>query len=438
MGINLKNIFTSKKEARTLKNQHEEKFVLKSYLEQTRDYLFFSENINYKDVAFEIIEKLSEKDIVEILDYLFHYNKPIYDKLIQGFENLESKNEVLNYIYYAFQLKIEDDFEKELFNAKNSLNTGDLIAYLLSKYFKYDSKKGLPVIEKAYTDLKYRIVIEIKRNFALLQSEIESKQYLPIEKVLFLFFLYDKDDTLEIFKKVIQKDIETRKFGFHQIEHFVHLERFFERLGISYIPKIENIKNDIKLSKEEDSISKSELKRIINKEDYFNNEIPLLGIEHDKFINPKTEVENLLEVKKLFSIIYRNALIKKYGEKHLSNFKFDFGDVFLENITNPISKFSTNDLIQVREITKELLKDKNSDFKRFFFSLIYTLWESKQLINWGAKFSYLFPLYINNIKGFSKDTIKDFFTHGEKNPYKNYYDEIIKFIESNSKLDRKY
>ena len=209
MGIDIKNIFGSKKNVESFENQNEDKFVLKSYKKQVIDYLYSGENIYYKKIAFEILEKLSEEDIVEILDYLFQYNKPVYDMLIQGFENLEFKNDTLNSTYYAFQLKMYDDFEKEYQNIIDiSSNTGYLITFLLSKYYKYTNKKGLTVIEATYEELKFRTVKKLKNNFALLQSEIESKQYLPIEKALFLFFLYDKDDAIEVFKKVIQKDIE--------------------------------------------------------------------------------------------------------------------------------------------------------------------------------------------------------------------------------------
>ena len=54
--------------------------------------------------------------------------------LIQGFENLEFKNDTLNSTYYAFQLKMYDDFEKEYQNIIDiSSNTGYLITFLLSK-----------------------------------------------------------------------------------------------------------------------------------------------------------------------------------------------------------------------------------------------------------------------------------------------------------------
>ena len=169
MGIDLKNIINSKKEGTTVKNQDEKKFILKSYKKQVIDYQYCSENINYKEIAFEILEKLSEEDIVEILDYLFQYNKPVYDMLIQGFENLEFKNDALNSTYYAFQLKMYEDFEREYQNAIDiGSNTGNLITFLLSKYFKYDDKKGLPVIDVAYVELKYR---KIKNQLKYIDNE---------------------------------------------------------------------------------------------------------------------------------------------------------------------------------------------------------------------------------------------------------------------------
>lgn len=364
MGIDIKNIFGSKKNVESFENQNEDKFVLKSYKKQVIDYLYSGENIYYKKIAFEILEKLSEEDIVEILDYLFKYNKPVYDMLIQGFENLEFKNDTLNSTYYAFQLKMYDDFEKEYQNIIDiSSNTGYLITFLLSKYYKYTNKKGLPVIEATYEELKFRTVKKLKNNFALLQSEIESKQYLPIEKALFLFFLYDKDDAIEVFKKVIQKDIETRKFDFHEIEHFIHLDRFFERLGTSYIPKIENIQNSIRLSKEEDSISKNELIQLIDAKDSFNENTPLINLENHYFINIYRDAIPIKEIKEFF----KDVLQKEFNvncDYYFSNHKIDIVDVFFDNISNPHTKYNRETLIFTREILRDFLK-KNNNYKGF-------------------------------------------------------------------------
>ena len=48
MGIDIKNIFGSKKNVESFENQNEDKFVLKSYKKQVIDYLYSGENIYYK------------------------------------------------------------------------------------------------------------------------------------------------------------------------------------------------------------------------------------------------------------------------------------------------------------------------------------------------------------------------------------------------------
>lgn len=434
MEFNLIKLF-GKNRAKLNQKKPATKFHFKDYREQLIDALLEGQNISPKDLAFDMLKNLDVKEIIEVMKWVEFRDENFYNNVKQEILNLSCDFDYKKEKYIGFQTKTDENFDLDYNRSEVSLNTGDLIAFLLAKYLE-SIKSEHEYVNIIYRNIKHKTIFSLKQNIALLESELESQWFLPIDKAIYFFLLYDKNFALEKFKDVIAEDILERRTSLYQMEHFVHLEKFFARLNLDYIPKIETVGNmfGIEINEREKSITKEELRAMVDKGDYFNKKVPLNNY-NGKLINPSKDITDYKEVEKLFSAIFKKAYVEKYSEQKYINLNANLGQIFLSNITDPYPLFSESDLILTREVTKELLLDDLSDLKNLLFTCIYLLKNHSILLRWNTLFPSLFSEYLGNPKGFSKDSLKlIFLIDNDKNKYVFDEQNSREFIANSSNL----
>lgn len=405
-------------------------FTLKTEKEQILDYLSSEQIVDYKVISMEILGKLSEEKIVEILLYLYQFHNSDYNKLCQSFKELEIKAgcDRLERTYFGFRKRMQEGVDLKIEEAQISLNTGDFIAFLISLYMRYSKKTAHPEIKIVYGELQETIMGKLNQNIALLRSEIESKLYLPIQRALYMFFLYEKEEALVKFKIIIQKDINTRSFGFHEIEHFVNFDRFFNRLNLEYIPQIAMPGINYKeiLATEKDSISKVDLKNILDRDDFFNSHIPLFDLSPGEYISAKNDITDYDDLKDILTTVFEKEFQLNILQE-INGRTINIIDVFLDNITNAYSKYDKESLVHTRGILRSYIKNKENLLS--FIILFRQLKDSKLLINSTKKIQKIFSSYFGSNVSISMI-----------NKYYNYSEDILdkKFLSIKRKFIEKY
>ena len=353
-----------------------------------------------------------------------------YKKLIYEINQMSVKYSYPNNPFLTFEAKIESDFDKILMESENSLNTGDLIARLISFYNIFLERNSF--LTPVYNRIINKILLLIKKKITVLETEFLNNKFVPIEKALFIFFLEEKEIAWKKFKNIIETDLDRRGYKLFECEYFTRVDLFFQRLNVDFIPQVINKHFGIELTAESESIKKEEIRKFLDKRDYFNINRPLSNFSGE-FINKEEDILHFNEVRKLFQLIFKEAIIEKYGKPYFDKQIVSFADIFLSNITEKYPVYDKNELIKTREIIKEMVLDGDSSFKENLFSLIYTLKESRYLLKWNTKFPLIMESYLG-IKGFSKDSIKRYFKNDNTNPIMGTYDYMLFFIKENSKL----
>ncbi|RTZ48397.1 hypothetical protein EJ377_12310 (plasmid) [Chryseobacterium arthrosphaerae] len=124
----------------------------------------------------------------------------IYSQLEHQFEKLGHNVGITSHPIYGFTVKIVSNFNKDLEYIESSLNTGDQIAVLINRYMVCKNNKH-QFLHRAYNSLKDIIIVKIKQKFCILENEIKSQNLVSISNAFHLFFLYDKEEALNKFKK---------------------------------------------------------------------------------------------------------------------------------------------------------------------------------------------------------------------------------------------
>jgi len=396
------------------------------------------ENLDYNELVFTVLKECDLPTIIHIMDFFKDYNMMIYSQLEHQFEKLGYNVGITNYPICGFTVKIVSNFKKDLEYIESSLNTGDQIAVLINRYMMCKNNKH-QFLHRAYNEVKDIIVVKIKQKLCILEHEIKSQSSVSISNAFHLFFLYDKEEALNKFKKVVRNDIENRRFILHQLHHSVLSSNIFNRLNLSHIPLIDIISNiyDITLSEPENSVSQDELTKIIDHEDFFNRNAPLKDFPGHKLINPLKDIHCIKEVKHIFSEVYKRSYIKHENEKEFEKLGLNLGEIFIETITEPYPKFSDHELIMTREITKELLLNSKSEFKIFFFGTIYVLKGLAILKKWQTKFPVIFHEYVGGLRGYSLSSNQNFFSNDSPNQVAPYEFEVKQFLKTCTSLDLK-
>jgi len=387
--------------------------VLEDNVTQTVNFFKNEEEINYKKTLRVMLESLNLEEIEKVIYYLSIHENKKYSALLEVFQEMIGYGSNLEKPFYGFETKIKRDFSERYEEAKNSLSTGDLIALLLRFYFLYNENRD-SIIKPVISEVLADVVRCIKENIPLLRAEIENQLYVPISKALFVFFLYNKKEALIKFKSIIRKDLINKRTTLPELEYIVTANRFFGRLNLDYIPRIDTVseKFDLVLTDKEVSISKEEVYNEVDKGDFFNQKVPLLDFDASKLLNPRTNILNVdkftKSVSRFFDIFYPYL---DTGKLH-----FDLGEVFVENITQPYPNYSDEILIRTREILKEMFS-RDEDVKLFFLGFIYTKITNNELINSGNKFSKIFNKYLEGLDKYSERTIKNYLIDSTENPF---------------------
>ncbi|WP_405611519.1 hypothetical protein [Polaribacter sp. Asnod1-A03] len=407
-------------------NEQPKCIVLNNYIIQTVDFILKEDNIDYKNTLITILKAIEHEELDEIITTIKYNDKTKYIELVKASENLSIHNDTLKNYRYGFKTRIEDDFLKLHNDAKDSLSTGDLVAFLLKQYSYYKNINS-EIIVPAINLILDEIIISLKQNIPLLKQEINHQSYLPISKAIYVFLIYPKKEGMNKFKNIIRKDLDYKNNSDFQYEYFVTVDRFFRRLGLDYIPYIENMpeKHDVILAKKSNSITKSEISAIIDKDDFFNVNVPLLNYKAKDLIIVDKNIKNLNEFTHSLSIIINHF----YIVNNTSKLDFDLGAVFIENITKPYPIYPDDVLIRTREILKEMFS-KVDNFKLYFFYYIYEQKDFKNLPGWVNKFPPLLANYLGELDKFSQATIKKYFLPNEDNPVFNKNQKINDFIEN--------
>lgn len=399
--------------------------VLNNYIIQTVDFILKEDNIDYKNTLITILKVIKYEELDEIITTIKYSDKTKYEELIKASKKLTKYEDTKKNYRYHFKTKIEDVFFKLYNDAIISLNTGDLIAFLLNHYY-YFQKETNEIITPISETLKTDIVLELIKNKALLVTEIEDQLFIPISKALYVFFLYDKKEALIKFKSIIRKKLDYKNYSMFELEHIQTTHIFFNRLGLDYIPKIgtSHKTSDLIIAKKSNSITESEISAIINKDDFFNVNVPLINYEPTKLINPNSGFDNMVDFTKILSALFEYFYSKNYNQK----LKFDLGKVFIENITQPYPKYPDDVLIRTREILKKMFTN-DSEFKKLFFTFLYIEKEADRINGWVNKFPKLLNHYLGGLEKLKETTIKKHFFNKKSNPIIGFQKEINDFIE---------
>lgn len=336
--------------------------VLEDNVTQTVNFFKNEEEINYKKTLRVMLESLNLEEIEKVIYYLSIHENKKYSALLEVSHEMIGYGSNLEKPFYGFETKIKQDFSERYEEAKNSLSTGDLIALLLRFYFLYNENRD-SIIKPVISEVLADVVRFIKENIPLLRAEIENQLYVPISKALFVFFLYDKKEAFNKFKSIIRKDLNNKRTTLPELEYIVTVDRFFDRLNLDYIPKVDTIseKFDLVLADKKSSIGRREVNNEVDKNDFLNIKVPLLGFEkkylfnNSKIAKPKN---TWLVLSTIINVYYEKTFDKKPN--------INIGDIFIETITNPYPKFSSYELIRTREILKEMFV-LNDEFKIMFY-----------------------------------------------------------------------
>lgn len=407
-----------------VKTEEPYRLNIKSKASQAIDFILEKEKIDYKVTLRTILESLDYEEVEEVLTVIQRTDENKYFALLDASRDLRINNNFLKAYIHGFKTEIEDKFDLLYNDAKSSLSTGDLLAFLLKKYFHFKNKK-LEVLKPATNDVLIEIEMLLIQNIALLKQEIGDQPYLPISKAIFVFLIYDKKEGLNKFKNIIRKNLEYKNHSIYQLEYFVTVDRFFDRLGLNYIPRIDTVsaQGDVVIAKKKISITKSIIYQEINKDDFFNNKIPLLNYNPKNLIIPRRNVRNLNRLTTEVS-----TLINVHNEDKNGMNGYDLGKVFIENITQPFPKYPDEILIRTREVIKDMLTN-NSEFKLLFFAYLYTEKEADRIPGWTNKFPQLFNDYLGGLENLRTSSIKKYFFNDESNPANSYQKQINDFLE---------
>lgn len=375
--------------------------LLKNNASQVVAFILQEDKVDYKATLIIMLESMTCEEIEESLSEINSVDKNKFEELLEASKELSICEKDSNECSYGFKTEIENSFFILYTVAKNSLSTGDLTAFLIKHYFYYNNKINR-ILKPAINNLLQEIVLYLKQTIPLLRREIDGQLFLPISRAIFVFFLYDKTEAYNKFKNIIRKDLDFKDWSMFELEYFETVSRFFEKIGLDYIPKIDTVSGqfDIILTEESSSITKTEIFDKINKDDFFNRKIPLLNYQPQKLINPKTDIIKLEEFKVIISCMFKDF----YYNTHTHKLNFDLGKVFIENITNPYPNYSEDVLIRTREILKEMFL-KDTGFKFVFFGFIYFTKEN-YLKKWPTKFPELLEAYLGKLNSFSESSNK--------------------------------
>lgn len=377
-----------KKSLITEVNENTSPFIIKSAIDQIVEYLRkiprSEDNQDYKTIISEIKNHLDHKD-VELLIKLTH-EIPNIDKFIVKLEKEK----------YFWEDQIEHDYHQEQKDARLSLCTSDYLAFTIGK--KYDLHRlinGNSFWSKVYSDIDHDLTMIIVNNELLCKIESDQKAHVPVNYALSMFFIYDKKVAIAKLKRILENDQTFRLEALHQAEYFLTVAKFFDRIKLNFIPKINKSNNTrpVAYSNEYgEYITREEIEAITNKEDYFNNKPFKIGVEY--LLNPRNILKKSV-FEKCF-LLFFTLIDQDFEEKNvkiLISCLTEINPPYTEyEISN--AQFQINNFINDHQLKDELIK------------LFYYFEFHDVVYKFTSRLSVLIPFFFNKVEGIGGDTIK--------------------------------
>jgi hypothetical protein len=386
------NFFQPKKKSLIAEvNENRSPFIVKSVIDQIVEYLRkiprSEDNPDYKTIISEIKNHLDHKD-VELLIKLTH-EIPNIDKFIVKLEKEK----------YFWEDQIEHDYHQELEDARLSLCTSDYLAFTIGK--KYDLNLLInrnSFWSKVYSDIDHKLSLILLQNNWLCLLEGNQKAHVPVNYALSMFLIYDTKVALSKFKKILNNDRIYRLEAAHQAEYFLIVAKFFDKIKLNFIPKINTSNNTDTVAYSNENgeyITREEIEAITNKEDYLNNKPFKIDVEY--LLNPR----NFLK-KSVFEncfILFFTLIDQNFEEKNVKILISCLTEINPPYTGYEISnaQFQINNFINDHHLKDELIK------LLYNFEIYFITFKSI------SRLSVLIPEFLNKVEGIGPDTIKSIY-----------------------------
>lgn len=358
--------------------------------------------------------------ITEMKNHLNYKEVELLVNLTNDLPNRSTFLSALEKEKYYWKEEIRLEYFKDLENAKLSLCTSDYLAFIIGKkyelYLLMDKSSYWNQYYKSFdSDLNLHIIQEN----VLCGLEGNQKAHVPVNYALSMFLLHDKNTALAKFKRILSNDREHRLETLHQAEYFLITENFFSRIKLDFIPTINfsNHLNPINLkNKDNQYITKEEIKIIIDKEDYFNKRPFKIGVEYllnSRKILKKNEFDECFH---LFFNLIDPSFKKDYIQILIScmtEVNPPYSDYEISN-----AQFQINNFINHHQMKDELIK------LLYFLDIYFVTYKSI------SRLSVLIPEFFNKVDGIGADTIKGIYRIKGNLKFKNQsHNKIITALE---------
>jgi hypothetical protein len=364
------------------------------------------------DQIVDNLKSISESDdntdyywvITEMKNHLNYKEVELLVNLTNDLPNWSTFLSALEKEKHYWKEEIRLEYLKDLENAKLSLCTSDYLAFIIGKKYELYLLMNKSSYWKEYYenfDSDFNLLI-IQKN-VLCGLEGNQKAHVPVSYALSMFLLHDKNTALAKFKRILSTDREHRLEALHQAEYFLITENFFSRIKLDFIPKI-NFSNQLNpinfKNKDNQYITRDEIKILIDKEDYFNKRE--FSVDTKKLLTPRNILNRELLMESY--IMFFKSIDNKFERKNV--------DILISCFTENNPKYEEIEIKNARFILNTLLikHKKNTDFivLNYYLSQKGVFYESMNNL------AFLLDNFFNKVDGMRVDTNKGVF-YGKKN-----------------------
>lgn len=357
------------------------------------------------DQIVDNLKSISESD--DNTDYYWvitemknHLNYKEVELLVNLTNDLPNRSTFLSALekekhYWKEEIRLE--YFKDLENAKLSLCTSDYLAFIIGKKYElYLLMDKSSYWNKYYKSFNSDLNLHIIQENVLCGLEGNQKAHVPVNYALSMFLLHDKNTALAKFKRILSNDREHRLEALHQAEYFLITENFFSRIKLDFIPTINfsNHLNPINFkNKDNQYITRNEIKILIDKEDYFNKRNFVID---KKYLLRSVNICDEKKLKELYFTFF-NFFDNKISKNQIEVLYSCFTEINpkYEEYQIKIIRIKLIELINEKEIAKDLIY--------FSYYLVTNVLDSSY-----EKIKFLTSTFFNT-KGLSPSTISDVF-----------------------------
>lgn len=343
---------------------------------------------DYENLIIQIKRYINYKDIEQLIAEISKLkNKDVFN----GFLEKEK---------YYWRPLINEEYNNEFEKAKNSLCTSDFLAYLVGKKVELRELKKHAFFKEIYSEVNEGLNLYFKLVQSILSLETGKKQHIPVNYAFSMFFLFDKKIALTKFKKILNDDKSHRLEALYQGEYLILFDKFFDRLNLEFIPKIDFSNNEHPIdfgNSENKYITKEEIQLIIDKEDYFNSRVFNVPSECLLSENNFNKKESFL---KSILLYFEFNKIKKAEQ---------IAKVIISCFTEPNPSYDRLEINNTRVALSKYLLD-NSKLDEFIYFLYYLIC-NRTLLDSKTKLPVLLTHFLYHPKGMSKQKIIDIFSN---------------------------